>query len=599
MTGLELYRWQKECLEAWEKNAWRGIVHVITGAGKTMCAMTGIRVLEERLRADNPSSQLRVRVVAPTIAIARQWVQGLRRFFQGEKDREIGVWYGGQKDSPDCFCMVYVVNSARHSLPNHVSRDMEKGIHVYLICDECHHYTGDENRKIFDFRQSRHYADGLYHAMGLSATPQCARYDAVLVPALGHEISWDGLREAVYEGQVSPFLIYQISVAFTGDEAQRYAQVDEQISLLQWKLLSAYPLLKGQSGMAFFMKVIQLAKELDDPDSLPQQYLNQVYLRRHICISANNRLRCAASLIRRLPKKERIILFCEKIEQTERIVAYMRKLFPNQVGVYHSKMPGDQRRQALRDFSDGMVRILATCKALDEGVDVPDASIGIVISSTMTNRQRIQRLGRVLRRAEGKMYATLYYLYINDDVDESRYLPDEEDPYSMVDLNYLANEDAFDCDFYTYLAARVVKRARKQGIREEVIWEFRRCMEQGVVLPDWMNKPEVLALSQSLIAPEDIRGRNMLIAMKRIAQERILYDIESHTAAPEMMLEDLDAQEDAESVWLTAEEKEEAGDFEVQEALPEPEAERESQAPLDVVGWLNESGLAPWLQEET
>ncbi len=527
MSNLELYRWQRECLDAWEKHAFHGIVHVITGAGKTMCAMTGIRVLEDRLKTGHPETALRVRIVTPTIAIARQWVQSLRRFYEKEiraDERTIGLYYGAEKDDPDCFCMVYVVNSARHALSAHVNMDMQNGRHTFLIADECHHYTGDENKKIFDFQYSRFFDPSRYASMGLSATPQCARYDQVLVPALGSEIYWYGLREAVFEGQVSPFLIYQIAVSFTGEEVLQYSELSDTLAYLHGQLLNAFPALASSGGGSFFMRILELAKKLDDPQSLPQKYLNVIYLRRSLVTNARNRMLCAASLIRRLPRTERIILFCEKISQTDRIAAYMQTLFPHDVAKYHSQMLPEQRRRALRDFKDGMVRILATCKALDEGVNVPDASIGIVISSTMTNRQRIQRLGRVLRRSEGKTYAALYYLYINGNVDEARYLPDEDDPHPMVDMQYLAQEDAYDCEIYTLLARRVIHDARQKGIEESTIWEFRRRVEQGVVLPDWMNRPEVLAQELARVPMDDVSRRNSLIAMKRIAQERVRYE---------------------------------------------------------------------------
>jgi len=51
------------------------------------------------------------------------------------------------------------------------------------------------------------------------------------------------------------------------------------------------------------------------------------------------------------------------------------------------------------------VRVLgsgANLLVLDEGVDVPDASVGLVLGGTGSNREYVQRLGRLLRKKEGK-----------------------------------------------------------------------------------------------------------------------------------------------------------------------------------------------------
>jgi superfamily II DNA or RNA helicase len=56
-----------------------------------------------------------------------------------------------------------------------------------------------------------------------------------------------------------------------------------------------------------------------------------------------------------------------------------------------------ERQDALQGFKDGRYTALVTSKVLDEGVDVPDAEIGIIVSGTGSSREFIQRLGRLLR----------------------------------------------------------------------------------------------------------------------------------------------------------------------------------------------------------
>ena len=88
-------------------------------------------------------------------------------------------------------------------------------------------------------------------------------------------------------------------------------------------------------------------------------------------------------------------------------------------------MTKDARERVLDEFRKGSIRVLISCRCLDEGIDVPDANIGIVLSSSAVERQRIQRLGRVVRRSPGKDTACLYYIYIRESSDDAAYLMKE------------------------------------------------------------------------------------------------------------------------------------------------------------------------------
>ena len=73
----------------------------------------------------------------------------------------------------------------------------------------------------------------------------------------------------------------------------------------------------------------------------------------------------------------------------------------------------------MKGFREGKFRALATSKVLDEGIDVPEASIGVIVSGTGSSREFIQRLGRLLRKSEGKGQARLIEL-VSSDTSETR-----------------------------------------------------------------------------------------------------------------------------------------------------------------------------------
>jgi len=106
--------------------------------------------------------------------------------------------------------------------------------------------------------------------------------------------------------------------------------------------------------------------------------------------------------------KEKIILFCESIAFVEQISQEF--LIP----VISSKTSPNERKSVIAGFKNSNLRVIAAGRVLDEGVDVTQAAIGVVISGSAQKRQFIQRLGRVLRPHPGKTVAILYEIITKD-----------------------------------------------------------------------------------------------------------------------------------------------------------------------------------------
>ena len=109
------------------------------------------------------------------------------------------------------------------------------------------------------------------------------------------------------------------------------------------------------------------------------------------------------------------LVFCEYIKMADDVAEEMKKFgFPT--GTYHSGMKQKEREQMLQDFKDNKLRVMVTAKCLDEGVDVPDCELGIILGGTKVKRQMVQRLGRILRYRPGKR-ARMYQIYIEGTID--------------------------------------------------------------------------------------------------------------------------------------------------------------------------------------
>ena len=118
------------------------------------------------------------------------------------------------------------------------------------------------------------------------------------------------------------------------------------------------------------------------------------------------------------------ILFHESIEEVMSLFASLRAAgFP--VVAEHSDFPDSMRAESLRLFRNGVAQIIVSARSLIEGFNVPSADLGIVVAASSSVRQRVQTLGRLLRKSRAQdgseKHAVLYVLYAANTVDELIY----------------------------------------------------------------------------------------------------------------------------------------------------------------------------------
>ena len=167
-------------------------------------------------------------------------------------------------------------------------------------------------------------------------------------------------------------------------------------------------------------------------------------------------------------------------------------------------------------FRSGAARILVSCRCLDEGIDVPDANIAIVMSSSSVSRQRIQRLGRVIRRSAEKDAACLYYIYIRESSDDAAYLDSLEECETFF-LRYYTNEHVFSNELYEYAAALLLKKAHDANLPQSQINELRRCALSGLVRADFLLPKAVQEKNRR--QTKQIHEKNYWEVMKKIGEQ--------------------------------------------------------------------------------
>jgi len=506
---MKLYAWQQECLQAWESHHFRGIAHVVTGAGKTFLALNAM----DLYLACYPGAS--IRIVVPTIPLAQQWQTALLHHFS-DPDLRPGFFGGGVRDASDRRIVIYIVNSARDALSNHVRRDFALGRHVLLVCDECHHYQSPQNRHIFDFVHSSFASGEQYASLGLSATPFGTANDAVLTEALGQEFFRYDVNAAASDGIISPFSICEVGISFLPREREAYQQLSLELMLLIKQLLKAYPELNGLSSAAFLRAVTKIAHAAKmDPENIAVSFLLKSWKRKEISVLADSRILCGLNLIETLPAGERILIFCERISQASHMAQAIRKRFGNVCALYHSEMSKEARARNMDDFRSGRCHMLVSCRCLDEGIDVPDAAVGLVLSGTAVTRQRIQRLGRILRRAEGKDTASLYYLYIQESADDAAYLPGLEGCRSFS-LFFRSQDQDFENNLYVYAASELMQKSRAAGYSDAQLTELRHCLMEGLTRGDYLLSSELQSLQMREASSR--HERNYWQTMRRLGR---------------------------------------------------------------------------------
>lgn len=514
----KLLPWQKSCLSAWEANQFRGIVNVITGAGKTMLAIAAI----ERL-IQNADTRLNVKIVVPKTFLMYQWHTVLREELNIPRE-SIGFYSGAFKSLPNKMIMVYVINSARDVLARHIVENIGQGETVFLIADECHHYGSDSNARIFSY-SSYIPADASVYTLGLSATPWCKNYHEVLVPALGDEIYRFGFLDALNADIISKFSLFNISVSFSHEERHTYDELSGQLSYALFQLLEIYPNLRSKKSRSFFTALEDVISGPNgEASDLAKSVLFLTTQRKEVVHQAKYRIDCVIELIRRIPKSAKIIIFGERIETAEEINRRLHIMYPNEAGLYHSKTPKDLGVHTLRQFKDGDIRILVSCKTLDEGLNVTEADVGIVVSSTGSRRQRIQRLGRVLRKKQNGHKACFYYLFVGDTTEEEEQLNDTAKPefdrlINRINLQFNEKEGTFGNPQYMAWEMSIVENMTENGSTSDEIIEFMRNSDKGILTTDWLM-PEQLCKHRIATAANK-EERNYYIAMLLIIRKRV------------------------------------------------------------------------------
>jgi superfamily II DNA or RNA helicase len=311
-------------------------------------------------------------IVTPTIDLLNQWYDEVAAAF-GEES--VGALGGGNYDLKPLTVSTY--DSA------HLYVERWGNRYGLLVCDECHHLPG-QSYMLAAIGSIAPYR------LGLTATPERADGQEMLLPELIGPIVFRREIKELSGTHLAQYRTQRVYVDLAPEEQQRYQQTRDQYRhFVEDRGIS----MGSPSGWQRFLQETYRSAE---GRAAFLAYREQ----KKIAQAAPAKLRELERLLER-HRGDRVLIFTADNATVYQIAR--RFLVP---AITHQSRT-KERRTVLQHFRDGVYPILVTSQVLNEGVDVPEANVGIILSGTGSVREHVQRLGRLLRKV-GDKQAILY-----------------------------------------------------------------------------------------------------------------------------------------------------------------------------------------------
>jgi superfamily II DNA or RNA helicase len=387
----QLFSWQSEALAAWRPTR-RGVIEAVTGAGKTML---GVAAALEAVAAGR-----HVVVLVPTTPLLEQWRQRLLDALPGVR---VGLVGGGESTLvASADVTVCTVQSATRR-----STSITDESHGLLIADECHRYAAR------GFRAS--LLPDYEWRLGLTATLERGDggHRTVLEPYLGPVVYRLGYARASDDGVIAPFRVVLHGVDLDDRSRIEYEAGVNAAERYRSELINEYGV--PADPHEDFIKAVNVLRLNDrgPRGDAARRYMVAFEAYRTALAEAPAKLQALGELAEQLRASSGALLFTEGIASAE-AVARRLKALRIKAAAMHSQLDHDERRDLLYRFGSRRIDALVAPRVLDEGIDVPEADVAVVIAASRTRRQMVQRMGRVIRPKPNGRAATFTVLYGRD-----------------------------------------------------------------------------------------------------------------------------------------------------------------------------------------
>jgi len=393
----ELHPYQTEALNTWIAADRWGSVVLPTGAGKTVLALRAII-----------QTQASTLIVVPTIDLIHQWYARLENAF----GTPIGVWYGLEKQARPITVTTY---------PSAWSHAETLGnLFKLLIFDEIHHLPAPSWHEIALMCAAP-------YRLGLTATyPHQDNFRS----ARAHKKSKSTGQLQLFKA-LNPFdpagllnelvgpVIYRKDIdQLTGEQLAEYRTQRIRVDLSETEK-NAYDTaygtyigyvrdnrLRESHGSRWWHEFTR--RSAFEAEARRAKVAELKW--KGIIYQAQGKLDILDQLLR-THRQQAMLIFTAHNRFAYRISR--QHLIP----VITHQTKAAERKTILENFRAGNYKVIVTTKVLNEGVDVPVAKVAVILGGSASDREYVQRLGRVLRK-QGNAEAILYEVIVRNTADE-------------------------------------------------------------------------------------------------------------------------------------------------------------------------------------
>ena len=352
---VELRRYQQEALEKWREANMRGVLVLPTAAGKTYVALKAISQLKTQTL-----------VIVPTLDLIDQW----QKRVLDHLGMEAGAVGGGRNTVKMITVSTY--DSAYIQAENLGNRFM------FIVFDEVHHLASPSYMQIAEMYIAP-------YRMGLTATYERSDERHSLLPVLVGDPVYTVSVEDLAGKHLSPYSYEKMYVELTTEEQKDY---ETEIEVFRSYLKEKRIVLRSPEDFQKF--IMSTGRDRRAREALLSR--NRAV---KIALNSEAKLCLLAEQLETYKNKKTLIFTLHN----DLVYTISRRFL---IPAITYQTPKEERKEILESFRKGEYRAIVTSQVLDEGVDVPDASAGYILSGTGSTREYIQRLGRILRKVEGK-----------------------------------------------------------------------------------------------------------------------------------------------------------------------------------------------------
>lgn len=420
-SSIRLHDYQDEAIDAWLKNLGHGIFDMATGTGKTYTALGALSKLSKKL-----NDRLAVLIVCPYQHLVEQWVEDIKVF--GVKPLICYSRYNWKKQLKDSvedyklgiiknFCVI--TTNATLTTPAMQSEIEKMSGDFCIVVDEAHNFGSKKQLKCM--------SDKFNYRLALSATIN-RHHDEYgtqrLFDYFGEKCIEYTLQRAINEDKLTPYYYFPILVSFTDEELHEYCEITD--------------------------KVAKILKKVPHGDDLPQSAERLLIKRARIIAGAKDKVNALKNAIMQYKDKQHLLVYCgatrveseyltgDDIDSTDQrqideVTSLLGNTLEMNVTQFTSAEDSKKRELIKKEFIQGDIQALVAIKCLDEGMNIPGIETAFILASSTNPKEYIQRRGRVLRKAPGKQYATIYdFVTLPRPLDEYSYQSSVQAELSLV-----------------------------------------------------------------------------------------------------------------------------------------------------------------------